>query len=235
MEFIELPRQGKDITGKRYGRLVAIGPIGTNKQGVIWACQCDCGASMSVHGYLLRSGNTKSCGCLRVDTIVAIGTSHGLHDSPYYKRWLHITQRCVNPNDKNYANYGGRGISVYNKWRHDFAAFHNYISQLPDCGKEGYSLDRIDNNGNYEPGNLRWTTQDIQMRNTRSTRWITFGGKTLCVADWEKELNLPEGVLRKRLYRKWSVERALTTPLKVISDKSKNEAEEGTWSDMEEA
>lgn len=212
IEFITLPRQGKDITGKRYGRLVAIGPIGCDKNGVIWACRCDCGTSISAYGYLLRCGNTKSCGCLRIDTIVAASTSHGLHNSPHYKRWLHIVQRCTNPNNKNYANYGGRGIDICEEWRRDFESFHNHISPLPNCGEKGYSLDRIDNNGNYEPGNMRWATQETQVNNSRNVRLLTLNGKTQTIVKWEKEFNFPIGVIRKRLHRNWPIDQALTTP-----------------------
>jgi hypothetical protein len=136
-------------------------------------CRCDCGVTVSVRGCRL-GGVTKSCGCLKreVDTAKIVsdrvmrgGVAHGLSDHPSLYRWYNIKSRCFDPTNHNYHRYGGRGITVYVPWVSDVAAFVDWLdSNLGPC-PDGYSLDRIDNNGNYEPGNLRWATWSEQMKN----------------------------------------------------------------------
>lgn len=214
-QFIPLPKKAKDITGQRFGRLVALGPIGYSSDNrLMWLCQCDCGEKSHAHGGHLRSGHTHSCGCLHREVSSDSNKKHGMKHTPIYDIWCGIIQRCTSPNHKAYANYGGRGISICDEWRHDFQAFYDYVSQLDRYGSPEYTLDRADNNGNYEPGNLRWSTDNEQARNKRNNRLLTFNDKTQCVAAWAEEIGISASALHLRIFRRgWSVERALTTPI----------------------
>lgn len=163
----------KDLTGKRFGRLIVIG-IDENER-YSWKCKCDCGNEISVYvGHLQAKRGTKSCGCFLKETSVKnakyINYKHGLYENRFYRVWEGIKQRCYNKNSSHYHCYGGRGITLWKDWIDNPVAFIEYIIKLENSQNRKYSLDRIDNNGNYEPGNLRWATRATQMRNTRSTK-----------------------------------------------------------------
>lgn len=209
-QFITLQKNAKDITGQRFGRLVALGPVSRHKGHIKWLCQCDCGNIKEVDPSHLRRSLTVSCGCYHSERTTTLNTTHGMKNTLLYDVWCGIVQRCTNPNSKRYADWGGRGIAICEEWRHDFQSFFDHVSQLEHYGDKGRSLDRVDNNGNYEPGNLKWSTQSEQTRNTRANRLLTFSGKTQCIAAWEDELGLRKGQISNRLYRGWSVERALS-------------------------
>lgn len=194
-------RRIKDIRGHRFGRLVAkrflyIAP-GCH---AIWLCQCDCGKEKAVRGNKLQQGRTKSCGC-------RWHWRHRKYGSKVYRAWDGMIQRCENPKHQNYKQYGARGIRVCKEW-HDFQAFYDDMGDVP----EGRSLERVDNNGNYEKSNCRWATRFEQCRNRRTNHWLTFQGRTQCVTDWAKELSIAPHTLLSRFQRGWSIRRALTTP-----------------------
>lgn len=155
-----------DRTGNRYGRLtvLALELDGRGSAGErLWRCHCDCGNECVVGGGKLHSGNTKSCGCLHADVMTA-NASHGMSSSSECKSWTAAKDRCFNSKNKRFRDYGGRGITMAPEWRDDFAAFFACVGPRPT----GRSLDRIDNDGNYEPGNVRWATRSQQQMNRRA-------------------------------------------------------------------
>lgn len=156
-----------DITGQRFGRLVAIERIGTDKhRRAIWLCRCDCGNTATVVGSELRRGRTKSCGCLGHERNREGHVKHGCRYTRLYSIWRGLRQRCSNPNSKGYSNYGGRGITVCQEWN-DFTVFQKWAHE------NGYTnsmtIERNDVNGNYEPSNCKWIAHNEQSQNKRDT------------------------------------------------------------------
>ncbi len=158
-----------DLTGKRFGRLVAQAKDrSVTDDEARWRCRCDCGRETRVRSSSLRNGTSQSCGCLRQELLCARPVKHGhtTHGkpTPEWDAWHSMKQRCLNPNHAAYANYGGRGISICQRWVEDFEAFLADVGLKPD---PELTLDRIDNDGNYEPGNVRWATWSQQNSNQR--------------------------------------------------------------------
>ena len=155
-----------DLTGKRFGRLVVIErhPMNSKQNKPRWVCICDCGNTTIVGGCELRSGNTSSCGCKqRCPT----NYRHGYAGTKIYQCYYNMLDRCYNPKNSHYKYYGERGITVCEDWLNDFNAFHSCVSKLRHYGEKGYSIDRINVNGNYEPENIRWATVIEQAKNKR--------------------------------------------------------------------
>lgn len=151
----------KDLTGQKFTHLTPIEYVIGSK----WRCRCDCGNEVIVATCHLTTGHTKSCGCLKHK---AYHVTHGLGKPDTYSHWYNIKTRCFNKNHPRYKDWGGRGITMCDEWRNDFKAFHEYVTNLPNYNVDGFdSIDRIDNNGNYEPGNIRWATILMQNRNRR--------------------------------------------------------------------
>lgn len=198
------------MAGQRFGRLLVVGEAErASFGGIMWLCRCDCGAQKVVYGGDLRSGKTKSCGCLKREAVPPMTLSHGQSHTTLYRRWASMVQRTTNPNHPAYHNYGGRGITVHPEWRESYEAFARDVA---DGFSPELELDRIDNDGDYEPGNVRWTTRIEQCRNTRKNRFLTFRGRTKTVAEWCELLGLNFATVTQRLDRSgWSIERALTT------------------------
>ena len=195
-----------DIAGQKFGMLVALSYVGKRQTGSkesLWLCRCDCGVEKAVSIGNLRSGNTKSCGCFQK----AARITHGATRSKLYNVWASVINRCTNPNFNDYRNYGGRGIQMCERWRTSFA---NFAADMGGCPK-GMSIDRIDNNGHYEPGNCRWATRKEQARNMRKNRLLTLNGVTRCVAEWVEITGLPHKVITYRHKKGWSDEKTLTT------------------------
>mgnify|MGYP001200354477 CR=1 FL=1 len=199
-----------DLTGQQFGRLTVTGLAGTKEYGksgqkrTMFDCRCSCGNAISVSGNSLKSGNTKSCGCLNLDSLK--GRATGYTGERVYRIWQAMLNRCRNPNQPNYANYGGRGIKVCERW----LSIKNFVD---DMGRPNgdQSIDRIDNDGNYEPGNCRWASREEQSRNKSSNRILTLDGKSMTLIEWAEKLGIEQSSLRERL-EKWTLRKALTTP-----------------------
>jgi hypothetical protein len=203
-----------DLTGERFGRLEAIRVVGIDKRGEkIWECYCECGSFHNVLSSNLRTGHTKSCGCLDREKFSERTTKHGMYGTRTYKIYQNLLQRCYNEKSTFYTNYGARGIKVCKRWE----SFDNFLADMGEV-PDGYQLDRINNDGDYEPGNVRWATPKDNARNRSSNVEITYNGKTQCIAAWEEELGFKYGTLWNRLNTyKWPVEKAMTEPVKNTS------------------
>lgn len=202
-------KRTKDLAGQRFGRLVALGFVGTdNGRKAKWLCKCDCGPFIVTLGESLTKGRTVSCGCFRREKTIEKNFRHGLSNSPEYITWNGIKARCENPNEAAYANYGGRGVRMCARWRHNFGKFLDDMGPKP--GPE-YSIERIDNNGNYEPDNCKWATRQEQNDNSRHNHLVEFQGQTRTMSQWSRLIGVNVGTLFNRLRTGWSIEDALTT------------------------
>lgn len=194
----------------KFGCLTVIeyrGKLGEGKKPLpIWLCACDCGKECVVPGTSLKSGNTTSCGCMKGKF------THRMSNSREHNAWCNMKGRCYSKGTKRYKDYGGRGISVCERWLNSFENFFADMGPMP----EGMSLDRIDNNGPYSPENCRWATRKEQQRNSRRNVRLTFNGITLGVTEWSERpeiqnLGITFAVLQSRVFRGWDHGRALTT------------------------
>lgn len=204
--------------GDRFGRLVVTQiNTGKTKHGKwLHTCKCDCGAERTyIHGNLVR-GLSQSCGCVGVERMKSgIAKTHGLSNGPEWLAHRNMLNRCYNPRNIGYPRYGGRGITVCERWRgpDGFKNFYADMGPRPE-GPPKHSLGRIDNDGPYAPGNCRWETYVEQGRNQSSNRLITFRGVTKTMADWARHLGCTKAVLHRRIdWAGWDVGRALTTPV----------------------
>ena len=201
----------KDLTGQRFGRLTVVSRAEKLSKAIRWNCICDCGASCIVQANHLTRGDIKSCGCLNTEKRF----THGLSHTRIYRVWRNIKDRCLNPNVKSYKNYGGRGITICDEWRDDFATFYDYVSKLEHFGEEGYSLDRIDNYKGYEPGNLRYADFTTQNRNQRGNHLVEYNGQMMSVAQAAEESGISADLLRTGIHRHGDNWENLFTPDKM--------------------
>lgn len=192
--------------GDRFYRLTVLGKVSPIASRSRFLVACDCGSKFEVLAQSLKDGNTKSCGCLKRDKLIARTTTHGMTGSPEVGVWAAMVQRCENPRCRAYPSYGGRGIGVCDKWKRSFAAFIADMGRRPS---DGHEIDRIDNNGNYEPGNCRWATRREQTRNTRANVRLTYRGETLCATDLAAKYGVNINTFKKRLRSGLSVEEAI--------------------------
>lgn len=203
--------RGRDLTGQRFRHLIVLTKIAGRAQSL---CRCDCGNSITVANKKLLNGNNGSCGCMRGKARLTHGKSRLSPcgpSTPEHQAWTGMRQRCYNPNAQRYPRYGARGIIVCARW-HDFAMF------LADMGPrpEGMTLDRKNNNGNYEPDNCRWATRKQQQRNHSRNIILSYNGESMTIIEWSEALGLNAGTLSGRFHKGWSHERILTTrPIKT--------------------
>ncbi len=200
-----------DLTGQKFNRWTVIKYHHKNKyRSHFWLCKCDCGNQTIVRGDNLKGGATKSCGCLRKESLQLnphnLKHGHTTNDiiSETYTTWQKMNQRCHNPNVSNYKNYGGRGIKVCKKWR-KFEGFFQDMGERPP----GLTLDRVDNDRDYCKANCKWSTPKEQARNTRRNKTFIINGVNRCLAEWCEIYNLAYYLVKRRIYNGWTIEEAL--------------------------
>lgn len=176
-----------------------------------WECQCECGRIKEVNGYTLKAGKTKSCGCKVPECTAATHRTHGKTGTPEYKSWIKMKERCFVTTCKAYPDYGGRGITVCERWKD---CFENFLEDMGRRPSKKYSIERKDNSRGYSPDNCVWATAKEQARNTRRNVHFEHGGRRMCIRQWEEELGYPPGLIAHRIYNGWSAERAVFTPVK---------------------
>jgi hypothetical protein len=188
-----------DLTGKKYGKLTVIERAGSCKSGSQWKCICECGKESIVAACNLKNGEVKSCGCLNI--------KHGLRYTNLYRKWDGIKKRCNNEKTPQYKDYGGRGIRICPEWENNFKAFYDWA--MANGYKEGLTIERIDNNGNYEPSNCRWATPKEQANNRRNTPYITYNGVTKTSREWDDYFGIRSGTINKRMNCGMTAEKAM--------------------------
>ena len=196
-----------DFTGRAWGRLTVIGdaepviytrPDGRLRSERQVTCKCECGTVVTLHASNVVTGNTKSCGCLRVEKSAALNRKHGETGSDTYRIYRHMVSRCYNPNVERYPIYGGRGVRVADEWRGD-GGYERWLEHIGPRPSKSHSIDRIDNDGHYEPGNVRWATRQEQIRNRSCSLTCIVDGNVVSVLDAAKIVGMSYGALRKRL------------------------------------
>jgi hypothetical protein len=193
-----------EMAGQRFGRWLVVERTGSTKTAY-WLCRCDCGAERAVNGSSLRKGLSQSCGCLGRELSAQRRLKHGGKGSPEYRVWAGMKTRCLNPNDKHFKDYGGRGIKVCERWL-SFEMFRHDMGPRPSAG---HSIDRRDSDGDYEPGNCRWATSKEQTRNYSRNRLYAIGDVAKCLVEWCEEYGKRYHLVHARLRRGWPLERAL--------------------------
>lgn len=177
-----------DLIGKRFGRLI-VTDLANKKSGHLrWKCVCICGEKRIVFGNNLTRGHAVSCGCIRIE--------HGMSKTKTYKCWMHIKERCFNKRHPHYHHYGGRGIKICKRWK-SFKNFYSDMGEIP----HKMTIERINNNGNYEPSNCKWATRLEQSRNTRRAVHLTYNNQTKCLSQWARDIGISLQGFRNRIKR----------------------------------
>jgi hypothetical protein len=209
-------RPARDISGHRFGRLLVLkrAPASSTKSAY-WFCRCDCGRKISARSGHLTRGDIQSCGCLQLetsrDTLAANRMKHGMASTPEYKAWQAMKSRCTNPKNTAFPYYGGRGIKVCAAWLTDVTAFWADMGRKPS---PSHSLDRIDPDGDYEPGNCRWSDKPQQANNTRRTRYVTYRGRKMPISDAARLAGVVSPkVALERIRNGWNAREAVERPL----------------------
>lgn len=201
-----------NIEGQRFGRLVAVRPSGKTKHRLsIWECICDCGGTARSTIGNLRGGQSRSCGCWRSEAVKA-PRSHGdarRGGTKEYIAYRNMIARCGNPLNASYPNYGGRGVSVCERWLSGYSEFLSDVGRAPSSE---HSIDRINPHGDYRPDNVRWVTMIDQQRNRRHHVRVTWEGRDRILGELCSEHGLHRHTVMDRLHRGWTLERALSTP-----------------------
>ena len=209
---------GQDIVGRPFGRwTVLAAPSRRLKARDRVDCRCACGAVRAVRVRLLLIGDSSSCGCYRRDVATRLGKStrkHGRYGTKEHLAWKGMINRCYNTKNIGYEGYGGRGIRVCPEWLDRETGLQSFVRDMGEAPSVAHSIDRIDNSGDYEPGNCRWATLQEQSRNRRSNTTITHGGETLTLTEWAERAGMKSGTLSARIFsRGWPFEKAISTPV----------------------
>jgi hypothetical protein len=203
-----------DRTGEKYGRLTVLEHVpnspGAKDTNARWLCRCDCGTTKVVYGQDLGRGKVVSCGCWNAEKRV----KHGMSHTHVYDVWSLMRDRCNNPNNPSYHNYGGRGIRVCERWN----SFNDFLADMGER-PDGYEIDRKNNDGNYEPSNCQWISRQRNLNNKRNNRLLELNGQTHTIAEWSRITGLSWLTIRQRLRYGWTVERTLTEPVKNLKRK----------------
>lgn len=202
-------REFKDLEGLSFNRYLVVSYAGKIKGTQMWNCVCDCGTERIAQAGNLLNGHSKSCGCFGREVTSKRSITHGESGKAgEYQSWRSMLDRCRRPSSPAFVHYGKRGIGVCDRW----LLYKNFLADMGRKPSSDHSLDRIDNNGNYEPSNCRWATPKEQSRNRRNGRLLTWNGKTQCVAAWAEELRVGTALLYYRVNAGWSTKDALTCP-----------------------
>lgn len=210
--------RARSLVGQKFGRLTVTARAPSQIQNTCtrsrWYVKCSCGKTTVASGHHLRSGQIRSCGCLVVEVMTHRSTKHGEYKnkkwSPEYLAWCAIKRRCLNEKNREYSRYGGRGISIHKTWISSFEKFLSHVGRRPSLK---HSIDRVDNNEGYIPGNLRWATRSEQQRNTRRNLRISAYGKTLTLIEWSEIFGLIPETISGRIKRGWNPEVAVSLPV----------------------
>lgn len=205
----------KDLTGMRFGRLVAIRDSGKRRGTfVLWECKCDCGNTKLVASSNLINGITTSCGCYIKELLKQgkLNMRHGGVGTRLYRIWTDMKCRCTYPSTPSYVNYGGRGISVCKEWFDNFDIFKKWAYE--NGYKDNLTLERFDNNKNYEPSNCTWIPFEKQGLNKRNNHFVVINGEKKCIAEWCRIYKIKKETLNSRLRRGMNLVSAIITPLK---------------------
>lgn len=192
----------KNLTGMRFGRLVVLDLDYRKNRKTYWMCQCDCGNIKSVRSDSLQDGSVRSCGCLHRETAAKQANSihkHKQSGTRLYEIWQSMKSRCNNPNNARYARYGGRGIRVCDEWMNDFSAFYQWANA--NGYREDLTIDRIDNDGDYDPSNCRWASGKEQSRNRSTNVDIKIGNSTRTLTEWCEIFEVDSKTIFARYYR----------------------------------
>lgn len=201
----------KNLIGLRYGKLIVKEKLDTDHHGEKrWLCVCDCGNEYVTTSNRLTSGQTTCCRDCMVKKIGDANRTHGRTPKKLFYAYVNMKTRCYNKNYFLYHRYGGRGISVCDEWKNSFENFREWA--LKNGWNESLSLDRIDNDGNYQPDNCKWSTVVEQSNNRRTNRMITYKGVTDTMANWSRNTGLPYYIIQRRLDLNWDVEKIFTEP-----------------------
>lgn len=202
--------KAEDLTEQRFGKVTVLSRVANNKHGrAVWLCKCDCGNEKEIPAANLKSGRTTSCGCYSRGLKRKTGT-HGMTNTRIFHEWQSMLQRCNNPNNQRYEDYGGRGIKVCDEWIDNFVSFYEW--SMDNGYDEILTLDRKDVDGDYSPDNCRWVTNLEQQSNKRNNRVIECNGEKYILNEWARITGLNAQTIAWRIDRGWSVEEALYTP-----------------------
>lgn len=197
-----------DLTGKRFGNLVVLEKAEKQGTSQLWLCKCDCGNLTKIRANGLVRLGRDSCGCRTSEKISKARFLHGETNSRLYDIWRGMKKRCLLPKAQGYKNYGGRGIHICDEWKDDYLAFKNWA--LNNGYKDGLTIDRIDNNGNYEPLNCRFTDYKQQANNRRSNRLLSVNGETKTIQEWADIMGVQRNLIVNRKKMGWSDYDAVT-------------------------
>lgn len=211
----------KDITGERYGRLIAVSSF-SKKQAkgtrLFWNCKCDCGKETTVCGTSLRNGATKSCGCWNDESATMSNRKHGMSNTKEYESWANMIQRCTNKNNKSYKNYGGKGITVCERWM----KAENFLSDMGPKPSPAHTIERVSNRGNYEPGNCVWETRKVQCNNKSNNTIVSFNGENLPIMMMGEKYGIYGPTFASRINKAgWSIQKAIETPVRGCGSRSR--------------